>query len=177
MALFENDDIERYELYNLFAGLFMKEPTAEELIEMKEMLPLTFEETVEEVGGDFRFLFGLPHPAVPPYESFYRYSIGDRPGFRGRAAEEVATFYRSVGLVIHEEFDLIPDHISAELIFMSYLVWHDMEEPQRRFLDEHLLLWVPDFCDRLEATAGTVFYREVAKLLREYILSEDESPA
>ena len=36
-------------------------------------------------------------------------------------------------------------------------------EAQRKFLDEHLLAWVPRFCGKVVAMAGQPFYREMAE--------------
>lgn len=45
-------------------------------------------------------------------------------------------------------------------------------EAQARFLHDHLLTWVPAFCDELEAHATTPFYRGVAQMLRAYLFDE-----
>ncbi len=40
------------------------------------------------------------------------------------------------------------------------------------FIEDHLLAWVPQFCDQLEAAASTSFYRGIAQLLRLLVLDE-----
>ena len=72
-----------------------------------------------------------------------------------------------------------PDALGTELRFMALLCYREMEahrsndaglpaawlRRQRRFMDEHLLAWVPAHCDRLAAQAATPFYAAVGTLL------------
>lgn len=72
-----------------------------------------------------------------------------------------------------------PDYLGTELRFMALLCYREMEarrgedagmaptwlRRQQRFMDEHLLAWVPAHCERLAARAGTPFYGSVATLL------------
>lgn len=173
MASFE--DIERAELYRLFAGLFMKEPTEEMLLHIKDMFQMEFNDSLQGVRADFTHIFSGTgrHPA--PYESLYNYPIGDKPRLWGKATEEVLAFYNSTGLTIDEEMPLIPDHISAELLFMSYLVENGLVEQQKRFLEEHLLKWVPECCQEIYKQAGTTFYKELSKILQDFILYDYEN--
>jgi TorA maturation chaperone TorD len=46
-------------------------------------------------------------------------------------------------------------------------------EKQEVFLKEHLL-WVNEYCDEIGKHAATPFYKEVARILKEFILSEQE---
>ncbi len=166
------DEGEVAELYKTFAQLFMKAPETEELLRLKELFDMTFEETEREVREDFCRLFVEPSTRIPPYESLYRYPLGHSPKLWGTATAEVQSLYRSAGLTIDQAADLVPDHLSAELLFSSYLIENGMSELQRKFLSEHLSLWVPEYCDEIARHAHTMFYREVAKLLKELILSD-----
>lgn len=72
-----------------------------------------------------------------------------------------------------------PDHLGTELRFMALLCFRESmayrgadagEAPawldrQRRFLDDHLLAWVPEHCMRIAAHAGTPFYAAIASLV------------
>jgi len=72
-----------------------------------------------------------------------------------------------------------PDHIGAELRFLALACHQEMEAWQagdraaaaacvgreQRFLDEHLLAWVPQHCERLAQAAQTPFYRAAASLI------------
>jgi len=109
---------------------------------------------------------------ISEYESLHNYPLGDRPRLWGKAAEEVQAFYISAGIVMDEEINLIPDHISAEMPFMSYLIKNGISELQKKFLEDHLVKWIPEYCNELQKYAGTVFYKEIANILKEFILSE-----
>jgi TorA maturation chaperone TorD len=72
-----------------------------------------------------------------------------------------------------------PDYLGTELRFMALLCYREMEahrgedggtapawlRRQHRFMDDHLLAWVPAHCERLAARAATPFYGSVATLL------------
>lgn len=168
---FGNEEAERAALYKLFASVLMREPDEETSMSVKAMLGSEFTETQKEIAEDFRGLF---RDHLRPYESLYNYPLGDRPRLRGRAAEKVQEIYRSAGLVIDEEIDLIPDHLSVELLFMSYLIERGLLDEQKSFLEEHLLQWVPAFCDEIKKHARTTFYREVADMLKELLSSDHD---
>ena len=89
-------------------------------------------------------------------------------------AEEVQALYESAGLVIDEEVEFVPDHLFAELLFMSYLIENHLMEQQKFFLEDHLLTWVLDYCDEIKRIARTSFYKRVAELLNDFILDECE---
>ncbi|MFA5352868.1 MAG: molecular chaperone TorD family protein [Thermodesulfovibrionales bacterium] len=166
--------MERSNLYKLFAALFADEPSGELIDQVREIFHLQTQDTAEEIVFDFTALFLGPGKHLPPYESVYNYPIGEISRLWGRATEEVQAFYLSVGLAIDEEVNLIPDHLSAELLFMAWLIDNGLEEQEERFLVEHLLKWVPEYCDQVRSRAQTGFYRDVADLLKEFILSEYE---
>ncbi|GAB4416748.1 MAG: molecular chaperone TorD family protein [Thermodesulfovibrionales bacterium] len=173
MASFE--DIERAGLYRLFAGIFMKEPTEEMLVHIKDMFQMRFDDSPQEIQMDFIRIFSGTGEKLAPYESLYNYPLGDRPRLWGKAAEEVLGFYNSTGLTIDEEMPLIPDHISAELLFMSYLIENGLMEHQRRFSEEHLIKWIPEYCEEVSKQAKTTFYKELSGILKDFILYDHEN--
>lgn len=81
-----------------------------------------------------------------------------------------------------------PDHLGAELRFLSLACYQEMEawqagdraaaaswvERERRFLDEHLLAWAPRHCKRLAQVAETPFYRAVVSLIGRACLADRE---
>ncbi len=170
----DEESIERVELYKLFASVFIGQPSDELIFQLKDMFQMKFADSPHEIRMDFARIFLGPNGRLMPYESLYNYPLGDRPRLWGRAAEEVQSFYISAGIVMDEEISLIPDHISAEMLFMSYLVENGISELQKKFLEEHLVKWIPEYCNELQKYAGTTFYKEVANILKEFILSEHE---
>ncbi|MGO9614555.1 MAG: molecular chaperone [Dissulfurispiraceae bacterium] len=168
------DESERIELYRLFARLFIKEPDVETLSALKDIFSMKFTEMPNELDHEFAHFFSGVSGHFLPYGSLYNYPMGDKPRLWGKTTEEVQAFYSSAGLMIDQQVDLIPDHLAAELLFMSYLIEAALKEYQRIFFEEHLLKWVPLYCDELQRRAETTFYREVADLLKELLLSDYE---
>lgn len=173
MAFYDDsEDEERAELYKLFAGLFIKAPEDGELVQFKDMFQMGFNETPQEIRMDFARLFSDHGARVKPFESIYNYSFGDRPRLWGNATKAVQAFYRSEGLVISEELNPVPDHISLELMFMSYLIEKGLAGQQKEFMEEHMFKWIPDCCDEIASHAVTTFYKEVCGLLKDFITSD-----
>lgn len=175
VAVYDDDvDIERAELYRFFAGLFMEKPADEMLLQAKELFAMKADDMPGEIRLDFTNILSSQGGLLQPYESLYNYPVGDMPRLGGKAAEAARSFYISANLMIDEQINLIPDHISAELLFMGYLVDHGFLEMQKIFMERHLLKWIPWYCDELKKLTNTAFYKEVADLLKEFILSEHE---
>jgi putative dimethyl sulfoxide reductase chaperone len=168
MAVYDYSNLERAEAYRLVAEFFLKPPEEDMLRVIKEDFELESEDTAEEIRKDFLRLFSYPEGKLPPIESFFLTLESTS------SAEEVAQFYSSAGLTIEEEFEFIPDHLYLELIFMSYLIETNKYDLQKKFLDEHLLNWVLYYCDELVKESKTAFYREIAEITRDFLISEAE---
>lgn len=174
MEFYPDEERERAELYRLFSSLFMEEPENGVILQIREMFLMKFDDTIEEIKRDYISLFLGPDLHLSPHESLHNYPLGETPGLWGKAAREVQAMYHSAGLIVDEESNLIPDHLGVELLFMSYLAENDLAGQQRKFMDEHLLLWVAEYCAEVEKHAATTFYKEVAILLKEFVVSDSE---
>jgi TorA maturation chaperone TorD len=171
---FQNDnEIERADLYKLVATLFLQAPTNDVIVELGGIIGgIKIEESAHVIGHDFHDLF--VHNTVPLYDLFYNYPLGEAPKTLWRATLEVRRFYESAGLTMEEELQIVPDHISAELLFMSYLAANERIDEQRTFIEEHLIKWVPVYCDAVWEHAKTGFYKQIAILLKELVSSDYE---
>ena len=93
---------------------------------------------------------------------------------------QVRAWYRKFGLQA-ENFQHEPDdHIGLEMAFLSHLAKLGLEaleghnptalecllDAQRGFLREHMLKWVPEWCDQVEKHASTGFFRGLACVTR-----------
>jgi anaerobic sulfite reductase subunit A len=170
--MLDDEDRDRAGYYRLLATVFSEKPSTEQVLAIQDAFDVDFADTIEEIGEDLDRLFVGSAARLQPVESLYNYPLGDRPRVGGRAAQEVSTVYSSAGLTIDEEWGAVPDHLAAELLFISYLIDNGQSEAEARFLNEHLLEWVPDFCDDLTREAETGFFRAVANLLKDLILSD-----
>jgi TorA maturation chaperone TorD len=124
--------------------------------------------------------YGLP----PPYESVW---IGEWR-IMGRSTVEVAKIYGEAGLELAADIKQPPDHVSIELGYLSYLcrreadAWKngdrkgaiDFLRMEEQFLREHLARWVPRLCQELIKSDGSGFYRAVATMTEEFILTDSD---
>jgi putative dimethyl sulfoxide reductase chaperone len=98
----------------------------------------------------------------------------------------VREIYVQGGFDIGEDFADLPDHVAVELEFLYLLLFTqheatrsgDAEELatiqllQRKFLHEHLGVWVGTFAAAVKAHAETAFYRELANLTERFVQME-----
>ncbi|MBM2832017.1 MAG: molecular chaperone TorD [Dehalococcoidia bacterium] len=134
------------------------------------------------LGVEYARLFRGPVKAQAyPYESMHVDSE-----IMGQSTLEVVRQYREAGLHIAADFKDLPDHISAELEFMSYLYARELEALQmgqageaarfgtirHSFLENHLARWVPGFADLILQHASSPFYISLARLTREFICQQ-----
>lgn len=127
-----------------------------------------------QIEHTYLFITARPHVPAPPYESAYH----GRGYLMGEPVSQVLAAYREAGLAMHKDYDALPDHFSAELEFLSYLIQQELDavqagdmasaaswlERQNRFLEEHLLQWGPRFLAKVTGGARKPFYRLMAEL-------------
>jgi len=139
---------------------------------------------LEELKIDFARLFVGPYSLLaPPYGSIYL--EGERK-IMGHSTLDLLETYRNAGVDLSDNFRDAPDHIAAELEFMYFLVFKEIEalensdiettlgflEKQRAFLRKHLGAWVFDFADSTEEKAETAFYKNLAKATNAFLKQE-----
>lgn len=123
---------------------------------------------------------GPGHPFAPPWESMYRDS--DRVLFQASTLD-VRKAYIEQGLVPLRYPRVADDHVALELDFMGHLAQRMIEssnfvgqdafkeavDASERFLDEHLLAWIPAWCTSLNEAPNAHLYREAAHVLETFI--------
>lgn len=124
--------------------------------------------------AEYMDVFELGHKgkAVPLYEGLCLPAIG-----REGILEDLLRFYEHFDVKLATEDRDFPDHLVAELEFLSHLcaMEHaaaerredvtDLRRAQHDFLQRHLLAWVPSFAERLGT--GDTIYGEIARGLAE----------
>ena len=149
------------------------EPAAESVQKMrKEFESCT---NLEPLKVDFSKLFVGPYQlSAAPYGSVY---LESERKMMGDSTLDVKNRYREAGLDTAKTFKDAPDHISAELEFMYYLIFREIEafansnietavgfiQKQKSFLEDHLLAWVPAFAENITENAENPFYPNLAK--------------
>ena len=98
----------------------------------------------------------------------------------------VLDLYSEGGFELDAGFAELPDHVAVELEFLYQLVYNQnqaevtgqadvaqkIDDLQRRFLTEHLGLWVEPFAAAVTSGAETAFYRELADITRAFVQAE-----
>ncbi len=138
--------------------------------------------TAEKLQTDHAALFVGPFELIaPPYGSVY---LDGRHMLMGDSTMEVQQLYRLAGLSLTTRE--VPDHITLELEFASYLTskieqhqhaGNDAEAAEmtalyEQFLRHHLGRWVPGFCQRVQSGSGNAFYCSLTATLETFIFSQ-----
>jgi TorA maturation chaperone TorD len=139
------------------------------------------EADVEPLKVDFSKLFVGPYKLfAAPYGSVY---LDDERTIMGDSTLDVRNRYREAGLGTAKNFKDAPDHITAELEFMYYLIFREIEafansdietaigfiQKQKSFLEDHLLVWVPEFANCIIENAENPFYPNLAKATKAFL--------
>lgn len=187
----------RGNIYRLLSTAFSKELTPETMKifrgeEMAEILKdfgdglgnefyrRDEKELLSALAEEYAALFILPG-GVNPTESVARSGL-----YMQAYAGQALKFYKKCGFVLADDFKGFPDHIGTELELMSHLSKNEAAayeknfgdeikkwiEFQKEFLQNHLSQWALTFAKDVAAYARQSFYREMAKLLYEFMLSE-----
>ncbi|MCZ7362058.1 MAG: molecular chaperone TorD family protein [Candidatus Methanoperedens sp.] len=114
------------------------------------------------------FINATPKVPCPPYESMYRENV-----IMGDSTMDVMDSFSRAGLKVTENFRDLPDHVAVELEFLYYLRNYGYTEEHVSFMKEHFSKWVPKFCEEVEKNDRIGFYRQAAKVLREFITKEE----
>jgi putative dimethyl sulfoxide reductase chaperone len=141
---------------------------------------------LDDLKVDYSRLFVGPYNLLaPPYGSVYL--EGERK-IMGESTIDVLRRYSDAGLDMSSEFKDTPDHIAAELEFIYYLVFRQIEamfatamdllntnlSQQRDFIKLHLGYWIGAFTEKVETHAETEFYRNLAAASKVFVLEELE---
>ncbi len=191
----------RCECYKLLAACFCR-PERDALIEEKTLQSLSgllsrvcpdaepcgvhmsdalLKYSNEELLVEYARLFVGPYELkAAPYGSVYLETGGKIMGDSTIAA---ATVYKEEGLSLDENFNEIPDHIAAELEFMYYLAFKEVEalekndaekaayflNRQEYFLRTFLGAWVAPFRGKIKQGTENEFYQALADCLEVFI--------
>lgn len=129
----------------------------------------------QELLVEYSRLFLGPFKLVaPPYGSVW---LDQSKAVMGDSTARVAAFYQSHGLQLSDDFTELPDHITAELEFLSYLAFRQREaatagdsagtagyaQAQQEFLTAFLLPWLTPFCEAISDDGESPFYAAIAR--------------
>ena len=138
----------------------------------------------DELSAEHACLFSLPSSYLP-HEAIY---LDREKRLGGKVTISVRQFYEKAGADILETCIEMPDHIGMELEFMGFLckkerelrekadhrALHNCIQIQKTFLDEHLLKWVYQCCEKVIERTTSGFYKAIAYTIMEFMKSEEE---
>jgi TorA maturation chaperone TorD len=148
------------------------------------------EQILEDLAIEYTRLFLGPAKHISPHESIHHErDDGDWGTLWGKSTVEVKKFIESSGLEYKSDYHGMPDHISVELEFMQEAVkrenqaWEEQDNDgasyclkmEAKFIEEHLVTWIPVFCDKVVAEAELSFYKEMARLTKYFLDFEKEN--
>lgn len=137
-----------------------------------------------EEAEEYRRLFAGRNGAVASCESLFRAKSEEIDAFSCLSQIRQAYLERSV--VFNKISGECDDHIALELEFMAVLGEEtlskaglpdsclELAEAQIRFLESHLLNWVPRFASELAAATSSPLYKGLAGLLAEFLIMDLE---
>ena len=123
---------------------------------------------------DFIRLFLRPLPALAPaYESKY---IKEIPYISGFHSSNVTEFYKSYGWESKFKGKIDDDHLGIELLFLTLLIdkYLSMDDEAcrgemrleiRRFINYHILSWVPEWNRKIQAHSNTLSFKGIGNLI------------
>ncbi len=146
-------------------------------------------ELLEDLAVEYARLFLGPGKHVSPHESVHHQRNNGQWGkLWGASTVEVKKLIETTGLGYSDDFKGLPDHITVEFEFMQQLTlreeqaWKEEDadkaaacrNAEKKFIEEHLIRWIPTFCKKVIQEAELPFYRAMAALTRSFIEFEME---
>ena len=138
-------------------------------------------DSIEDLTVEHARLFVGPYTLLaPPYGSVY---MEPERRIMGNSTMDVIKRYQKSGLNMAEDFKDAPDHIAAELEFMHFLIFKEIEASnqgdarrvytyllsQQSFLADHLGAWVSEFVGKVVENAQTTFHKNLARATDTFI--------
>ena len=163
----------------------LKEGFPEAAASSERMELAILEHSNEDLSVEYARLFLGPFELkAPPYGSIY---LDKGKIVMGDSTVEVLKLYQEAGLLMDVDFRDMPDHITAELEFMYYLIYkeaealgksdmdaaEDMLRRQKAFFEKFLSPFALQFCAKLKEGAGDSFYMALSKCLDAFIAHDD----
>ncbi len=123
---------------------------------------------LEEMACDYAGIYLTHQCGVSPCESPWRdedHLERQQPMF------EVRDWYRKYDMAAMDWRKRPDDHLSTQLAFASHLIGDDQVELSEiaHFLDQHLLLWIGGFAEKVAGRCATPFYAGLSMLTCAYL--------
>ena len=138
---------------------------------------------------EYARIFIGPGKPVQPYGSIHHPGDPKRGRLWGDTTIWLRRFVKDHGVDFgHSHYDGIPDHVGHELEFYAQLLDAEIQalsdgdedkvlrlnHSEKMLLTEHMLRWIPAFCDRVRDAAKLDFYGVLARLTQDFLALEAE---
>jgi len=141
------------------------------------------ESAKDRINCGYTSLFLIGDRSIPVDESVYL-----SPGrlTKQEPWEDILAIYGKFGFGVPDDMNISEEHLSAELLFMSFLAekssslvsgeaeddYFDILTSQIDFMKKHIMRWVPTLCKTvMESSNGnTELFRTVSGMLHAYLL-------
>ena len=148
------------------------------------------DQLLEDLAVEYTRLFLGPDKHISPHEAVHHQrDDGDWGVHWGGSTVDVKKFIETTGLEYKQEYSGMPDHISVELDFMKEAAGREaqaLEEKdwegalycqkmEKKFICDHLIKWIPTFCDKIISQAEISFYGDLADVTKDFINLEFEA--
>lgn len=135
---------------------------------IKEIVELTERESYDKISTQFTscFINDFKHVRCPPYESWYL----ERTVY-GISAQKVLEEYLKYGINPRKQ---LPDHISTEMEFVSFLFYIHEKENAIRFIANHILVWAFRLVDDIFKYSKGEYTRLYGEALALFLEKEKE---
>ena len=149
---------------------------------LSDLIEMVKDYDITDLKREYTKLFiGPDRLPAPPWESVY---LSGEPVLLDENTLKVRRTYMEHGFIPEEYPHVADDHLSLELDFMYVLSKKAQNDygfgkidnvkaalaASKSFLDEHLLVWTPEFAAKLEAKSG--LYPKLAALLVEFLKTD-----
>lgn len=139
------------------------------------------EEIIDQLTSEYtRLLIGPGKLPAPPWESVYR---SKESLLFQECTIEVRQCFLKYNFIPAEYPHVADDHLALELDFMANLnsmaerfyaegnsgQLNRLLDDQKEFLLKHLLVWVPEFTERIQLSTTSYLYPDMAILLKEFL--------
>ena len=147
------------------------------------------DQLLEDLAVEYTRLFLGPDKHISPHESVHHdRGDGDWGVLWGASTVDVKKFIETAGLEYKKDFTGMPDHISVEFDFMKEAAGREAQaieekdwegalycqKMEKMFICDHLIKWIPEFCDKIISQAELSFYGDLADVTKDFIALEFE---
>lgn len=141
---------------------------------------------LEKLTSEYNYLLIGPHKLLaPPWESVYLSK--ERLLFQ-ESTLKVRQVYLEHNFIPAEYPHVADDHLALELDFMANIssmtqkAYEEQDrkqvlellENQKSFLKEHLLVWIPEFSEKIQESPTLYLYPNMARMLKEFLEIQTE---